>query len=151
MMTKSTMARPTAALLLRAGLLGTAFGIPTQLLAPQLGRVLLGLLWLGGLAVLLLTARRTAGAVWLGLAGALFCGVGAIAYFGTHLTILDLGWGPANTADLAHTLDLAQVWQFFKPEIRHWILPISGAGFLIGWTFGALLRYLPRREAAHVA
>ena len=149
MMSKS--ATNTAGLLLRAGLLGLALGIPTQLLAHQLGTIVLGFLWLGGLALLLLTARRTNAAVWLGLAGALLYGVGTVAYFGTHLAILDLGWGPANTADLAHTLDLAGIWRFFKPEIRQWILPLSGAGFLVGLAFAGLTRYLPRREAAHAA
>ncbi|MDQ2808301.1 MAG: hypothetical protein M3Z04_15520 [Chloroflexota bacterium] len=150
-MMKSAIYTQTAGLLLRALLLGTVCGVATQVFTPLHDNLLKGILWLGALALLLGTARRTAGALWLGVAGALLCGVGTIAYFATHLAILDLGWGPANTADLAHTLDAMQAWQFFQPEIRHWILPITGAGFLIGWTFGAVLRYVPRREAAHVA
>ncbi len=150
-MLKSATYTQTLGLLLRAVLLGTVCGVATQVFPALHSNMLKGILWLGALAALLGPVRRTHGALWLGMAGALLCGVGAVVYFATHLLILDLGWGPANTAGFAHTLDVAQVWQFFKPEIRHWILPLTGAGFLIGLACAGLSRYLPRREVAHVA
>ncbi len=150
-MLKAATHRQTMGLLLRAVLLGLVFGGASQVVPLLHNLEFKGILALAVLAGLLGPARRTQGALGLGVAGALCWGGGTVAYFATHLAILNLGWGPANTWDMAHQVDLAQAWMFFKPEIRHWILPITAAGFLIGWAVGAVQRYLPGREAVYVS